>query len=111
VQSKSAVALAVTTRERVPQLPDVPTVAELGYPDFEAVGWAMIFAPAGTPDDVVKYLNQKINAILESPEMAKALGERGGQPLVYSPENGQRFVADEVVKWGKAVKRSGAAID
>lgn len=111
VQSKNAVALAVTTRERVAQLPDVPTVAESGYPDFEAVGWAMIFAPAGTPDDVVKYLNQKINAILESPEMAKALNERGGQPLVYSPENGQRFVADEVEKWGKAVKRSGAAID
>lgn len=111
VQSKNAVPLAVTTRERVAQLPDVPTVAESGYPDFEAVGWAMIFAPAGTPDDVVKYLNQRINAILETPEMAEALNTRGGQPLIYSPENGQRFVSDEIEKWGKAVKRSGATID
>lgn len=111
VESKKAVPLAVTTRERVAQLPDVPTVAESGYPDFEAVGWAMIFAPAGTPDDVVKYLNQRINAILETPEMVEALNTRGGQPLIYSPENGQRFVSDEVEKWGKAVKRSGATID
>lgn len=111
IQSKAAVPLAVTTRERVPQLPDVPTVAESGYPGFEAVGWAMVFAPAGTPDDVVKYLNQKINAILESPDMAKALSTRGAQPLVYSSEDGRRFVDDEIVKWGKAVKRSGASVD
>src|SRR5690606_12210916 len=109
LQSKSAVPLAVTTRERVAQLPDVPSVAESGYPSFEAVGWAMIFAPAGTPDDVVTFLNQKINAILESPEMAKALSTRGGQPLVYTPEKGQQFVTDEIEKWGKAVKRSEAS--
>ncbi|NYT78370.1 tripartite tricarboxylate transporter substrate binding protein [Alcaligenaceae bacterium] len=111
VQSKAAVPLAVTTRERVPQLPDVPTVAESGYPGFEAVGWAMIFAPAGTPDDVLKYLNQKINAILKSPAMANALSARGAQPLVYSPEEGKHFVAEEIEKWGKAVKRSGASVD
>jgi len=111
VQSKAAVPLAVTTSQLVPQLPEVPTVAESGLPGFEAVGWAMIFAPAQTPDDVVAYLNQKVNAILESPEMARALAERGGQPLVYAPEEGRRFVANEVEKWGKAVKRSGASVD
>lgn len=111
IQSKAAVPLAVTTRERLPQLPDVPTVAESGIPGFEAVGWAMIFAPAKTPDDVVAYLNQKVNAILQSPEMAKALKERGGQPLVYQPAAGRDFVASEVEKWGKAVKRSGASVD
>ncbi|MDM9559324.1 Bug family tripartite tricarboxylate transporter substrate binding protein [Bordetella petrii] len=111
VQSKAAVPLAVTTSQRVPQLPEVPTVAESGLPGFEAVGWAMIFAPAQTPGDVVAYLNQKVNAILESPEMARALAERGGQPLIYAPEEGRRFVANEVEKWGKAVKRSGASVD
>lgn len=109
--SKAAVPLAVTTRERLPQLPEVPTVAESGYPGFEAVGWAMIFAPAGTPDDVVAYLNDRINRILESPEMSKALSERGGQPLVYQPAEGKTFVAEEVKKWGAAVKRSGASVD
>lgn len=111
VASKAAVPLAVTTRERVPQLPDVPTVAESGLPGFEAVGWAMIFAPAKTPDDVVAYLNQKINAILRSPAMAKALADRGAQPLVYAPQDGSAFVDNEIEKWGKAVKRSGASVD
>ena len=109
--TKSAVPLAVTTRERLPQLPEVPTVAESGYPGFEAVGWAMIFAPAGTPDDVVNYLNERLNAILQSPEMSAALSERGGQPLVYKPEEGKKFISEEVTKWGNAVKRSGASVD
>ena len=109
--TKSAIPLAVTTSERLPQLPEVPTVAESGYPGFEAVGWAMIFAPAGTPDEVVKYLNERINAILESPEMSAALSERGGQPLVYKPAEGRKFIEQEVGKWGTAVKRSGASVD
>jgi len=111
VRSRAAVPLAVTTRERVPQLPDVPTVAESGIPGFEAVGWAMIFAPARTPDEVVAFLNRKVNAILQSPEMAAALQERGGQPLVYEPQAGKAFIAAEVEKWGTAVKRSGASVD
>ncbi len=110
IASKAAVPLAVTTRERIPQLPDVPTVAET-LPGFEAVGWAMLFAPAQTPADVVSYLNQKINAILNSPGMAKALADRGAQPLVYEPAAGKQFVDNEVDKWGKAVKRSGASVD
>src|SRR5690606_31315842 len=81
IASKAAVPLAVTTRGRIPQLPDVPTVAET-LPGFEAVGWAMLFAPAQTPADVVSYLNEKITAILKSPGMAKALADRGAQPLV-----------------------------
>lgn len=111
ISSKSAVPLAVTTRDRLPQLPDVPTVAESGYPGFEAVGWAMIFAPAGTPDDVVNFLNERINTILKSPEMSDALSERGGQPLIYKPEEGKAFITDEIGKWGNAVKRSGASVD
>jgi len=111
IGSHAAVALAVTTSKRVPQLPDVPTVAESGLPGFEAVGWAMVFAPAQTPADVVTYLNQKINAILQSPEMQKALADRGGQPLVYTPDEGKRFVDQEVAKWGNAVKKSGASVD
>lgn len=111
IASKAATPLAVTAAQRVPQLPEVPSIAESGYPDFEAVGWAMIFAPAETPQDVVRFLNERINAILKSPEMAKALSERGGQPLVYNPEEGKQFVTREVAKWGAAVKRSGASVD
>jgi len=111
VQSKSAIPLAVTTRERVPQLPQVPTVAESGYPGFEAVGWAAIFAPGATPLEVVKFLNEKINGILKSPEAAKTLTDRGAQPLIYTPEEGKHFIVTEIAKWGKAVKQSGASVD
>ncbi|MVW78633.1 Bug family tripartite tricarboxylate transporter substrate binding protein [Bordetella sp. 02P26C-1] len=111
IGTKSAVPLAVTTAKRVPQLPDVPTVAESGLPGFEAVGWAMVFAPSQTPSEIVTFLNQKINAILKSPEMTQALQERGGQPLVYTPAEGKTFVEQEVAKWGTAVKRSGASVD
>lgn len=109
--TKSAIPLAVTTRERLEQLPDVPTVAESGYPGFEAVGWAMIMAPSGTPDEVVTFLNERINAILKSPTMSAELSKRGGQPLVYKPEEGKSFISEEIKKWGAAVKRSGASVD
>lgn len=111
VQSKAANPLAVTTRERVPQLPQVPTVAESGYPGFEAVGWAAVFAPSETPAEVVKYLNEKINGILKSPAGAKTLTDRGAQPLIYTPEEGKQFIDTEIAKWGKAVKQSGASVD
>jgi tripartite-type tricarboxylate transporter receptor subunit TctC len=111
ISSQSAIPLAVTTSQRLAQLPNVPTVAEAGLPGFEAVGWAMVFAPSQTPADVVSFLNQKINAILQNPEMAQALAERGGQPLIYTPAEGKKFVTQEVAKWGAAVKRSGASVD
>lgn len=111
IQSGAAKALAVTTSERVEQINDVPTIAESGYEGFEAVGWAAVFAPTGTPDEIAQYLNEQINAILQSPEMKQALQERGAQPLVYSLEQGQGFISTEIEKWGSAVKQSGARID
>lgn len=111
ITSGAANPLAVTTRQRVTQLPNVPTVAELGYPGFEAVGWAMIMAPSGTPADIVASLNERINQILKSASMQKALADRGADPLIYTPAEGQQFITAEVEKWGRAVKQSGASID
>lgn len=111
IQSGAAKALAVTTSDRVEQIKEVPTIAESGYAGFEAVGWAAIFAPTGTPDEVTHYLNEQINAILQSPEMKLALEERGAQALVYTLDQGQRFIHTEIEKWGQAVKQSGAQID
>lgn len=111
IQSKSAIALAVTTKTRVAQLPDVPTIAESGYPGFEAVGWAALFAPKGTPADITTYLNKEVTQILKSPEMTATLQSRGAQPLPQSLPEARQFISTEIVKWGKAVKQSGAAID
>ncbi|NGM85981.1 tripartite tricarboxylate transporter substrate binding protein [Parapusillimonas sp. SGNA-6] len=111
VKSGSANALAVTTKERVPQLPDVPTVAESGYPGFEAVGWAALFAPKDTPADVVAFLNEKVVDILKSDDVQKVFKDRGAQPMPQSLQEAKAFIATEVDKWGQAVKQSGASVD
>jgi tripartite-type tricarboxylate transporter receptor subunit TctC len=111
VQSKKAVALAVTTAKRLPQLPEVPTVAESGYPGFEAIGWAAVLAPAGTPPEVTGYLSRQIGQVLNAPDMQKFFRDRGAEPMPQTPEATGAFIAGEVEKWGKAVKQSGAQVD
>lgn len=111
LESKSANALAVTTKERVAQLPDVPTIAEAGYPGFEAIGWAALFAPKGTPAETVQLLNEQTTKILNTPEMQQALQGRGAQPMPLSIEEGKQFISTEITKWGNAVKQSGALVD
>jgi tripartite-type tricarboxylate transporter receptor subunit TctC len=111
VKSGRAIALAVTTAQRLPQLPDVPTVAESGYPGFEAIGWAMVLAPAHTPPEVIGYMNDKINAVLSDPGMAAFLRERGAEPMGQTPAQAASFLASEIGKWGEAVKQSGASVE
>jgi tripartite-type tricarboxylate transporter receptor subunit TctC len=111
IQSGKAVALAVTTAQRLPQLPNVPTVAETGYPGFEAIGWAAVLAPAGTPPATTQLLSTHIQAILNTPEMQKYLRDRGAEPMPLSPEATGAFVQNEVRKWGEAVKVSGAEVE
>ena len=111
VQNKKAVALAVTTAKRLPQLPDVPTVAESGYPGFEAIGWAAVQAPRGTPPEVTNYLSQQIGRVLGTPEMQKFFRDRGAEPMPMTPEATGSFISGEVKKWGEAVKQSGAQVD
>ncbi|WP_144638612.1 tripartite tricarboxylate transporter substrate binding protein [Bordetella genomosp. 13] len=111
VQSGKAIALAVTTAERLPQMPEVPTVAESGYPGFEAIGWAAVLAPQGTPEPIVTLLNERIGAILGTPEMQAYLRERGAEPMVMTPAATGAFIQKEVEKWGAAVKASGAEVD
>lgn len=111
VQSGKAVALAVTTTTRLPQLPQVPTIAESGYPGFEAIGWAAILAPAGTPAQVTDFLSTRIGAILNTPDMQKFLRDRGAEPMPLTPAATATFIKGEVGKWGAAVKASGAEVD
>ncbi|MEN4917059.1 tripartite tricarboxylate transporter substrate binding protein [Achromobacter spanius] len=111
VQNKKAVALAVTTAKRLPQLPNVPTVAESGYPGFEAIGWAAVLAPKDTPAEITGALSKQIAQVLNTPEMQKFFRDRGAEPMPLTPEATGTFIAGEVDKWGKAVKQSGAQVD
>jgi tripartite-type tricarboxylate transporter receptor subunit TctC len=104
-------ALAVTTAKRSPVAPDVPTLAESGLPGYEVGSWQGVFAPAGTPPDIVKRLNTEIVKIINTPEVQKKLIELGAEPVGNSPEEFGAFVKAEVGKWGDVVKKSGAKVD
>ena len=104
-------ALAVTTKLRAPTLPDVPTMAESGYPNFEAVAWFGLLAPAGTPPAIVERLNKEVNAILKSPEMTARLGNLGALVVGNSTEEFRQFFAAEVRKWAPVVQRAKIVIE
>ncbi len=103
-------ALAVTTAERSPQLPDVPTVAET-VPGYEASALFGMGAPKKTPPEIIEKLNREINAVLAEPEMKKRLTELGGPPLITSPEAFGAMIAAETEKWQKVVTSAGLRID
>ena len=114
IQSKRAVPLAVTSYNRSSQLPDVPAVREtgiVGVKDFEAVGWLGLMAPKGTPADIVTRLNREVVDILKGDAMDQTIRSKGSEPAPTSPAEFDRFIASEILKWGKAVKASGATAD
>jgi tripartite-type tricarboxylate transporter receptor subunit TctC len=104
-------ALAVTTAHRYPGLPDVPTVAESGLAGYETVAWFGLFAPAGTPKDIVQRLNREVNAIVASSEIRDKLLGLGMEPMPGSPEDFTARQAADIAKWKKVVADSGAKID
>jgi tripartite-type tricarboxylate transporter receptor subunit TctC len=99
--------LAVGTPKRSPSLPEVPTVAESGYPGFDASLWLAIMAPAGTPAPIVDRLQREIHAVIASPETAEALNKAGAEPITSTPAELATLVKDGVEKYGKVVKQAG----
>jgi len=104
-------ALAVSTAQRWPDLPDAPTVAEAGVPGYEATLWLCVLAPAKTPADIVKRLSEEIAKALQDPEMVKNLRSAGIAPTYMGPEAFGPFMRAEHEKWGKVVKQTGATIN
>ncbi|NKI96866.1 tripartite tricarboxylate transporter substrate binding protein [Rhizobacter sp. SG703] len=104
-------ALAVTSVRRVDDLPEVPTINESGYKGFDAVTWFGLLAPAGTPRDVIAKLNAEFNKALKQPELAKRLGDEGADPAGGTPEQFAALIRDEIPRWGRVVKDSGAKVD
>jgi tripartite-type tricarboxylate transporter receptor subunit TctC len=98
--------LGVATRERLPDLPDVPTMIESGVPDFVAESWIGVMAPAGTPADIVERLNAAINASLQSPEMQARLKALASQTRPGTPQQFAAFMAAENPKWTAMAKLS-----
>ena len=103
-------ALAVTTRERIADLPDVPTLSET-LPGFEAAAWYGFAAPKGTPAAIIEKLNREINAGLQDPKMKAKLADLGATPLVFTPAEFGAFWVTEAERWGKAVKAANVKAD
>ena len=103
--------LAVTSNKRVAALPDVPTVAESGFPGFEDYTWVGVFAPSKTPPDVVQHLNSEINKILRSADFQTKLAGVGFEPVGGSTKEAADYLKTELAKWAKVVKETGTKVE
>ncbi len=104
-------ALAVTTAQRASAMPDVPTMADAGLVGFDVSTWFGVFAPAGTPPEIVTRLNSAFGAALRSPDMRERLARMGADPAPGTPEQFAALVRSELAKYEKVVKFSGARVD
>ncbi len=111
VQGGKLRALAVTTRQRSPSAPDVPTMEESGVSPFDVTSWFGLVAPKGTPKAVQDRINQVVNAAFDKPEIKQAYAKLGAIAEKNSPQDFSRFIHDEVNSWAPVVKASGAQVD
>lgn len=111
IQSGKLIALAVTSKTRSPLLPNVPTVAESGYPNFESTAWWAVFGPAKLPENVTNTLITQVQKIASSAGFREKLGNVGVQPNTNFKESLSNFQTREIAKWAIAVRDSGASLD
>jgi len=111
VQAGKLRALAVTTKKRFPLLPDLPTIAEAGYPDFEALAWNGVLVPAATPQAIVTRLNAEINDVLKQPDVVSKMQAVGFDLIGGTPEAFANLIKSESEKWAPVMKRIGLKID
>jgi tripartite-type tricarboxylate transporter receptor subunit TctC len=111
IRSGRVRALAISSAARHPQLPDVPTFAELGYPDIQEYTWVGLFAPAGTPPEIVQRLNAAVNNAIRMPDVRERLDSLTLEPVGGSPQQFSDYVRAEVVKWGAVVKQIGVKVE
>lgn len=104
-------AIAVAHPTRVPQLPDVPTVAEQGFPGFESNSWFVFLAPAATPANILDKLNKEFVAVLNEPEVKRSLTEQGVEVMATTRQETEAFIRREMKKYAEVVKFSGVKID
>ena len=104
-------ALAVTTLKRSPLLPELPTISESGLRGFDVSTWFGIFAPAGTPPEIVARLNAEVVRLLHTAEMRERLALLGAEPIGNKPDEFAAFIKAEIPKYAKVIKASGAKVD
>ncbi len=111
VKSGRLRALAVTTPKRIAAAPEVPTVAEAGYPAYEVTNWHGLVGPKGLPKDIVARLNREVNEALKSKEVEKILASDGLEPAGGSAEELGSIIKNEIGRWSQVVKRAGVKVE
>ena len=111
IKAGKARALAVSSAKRIPEFPDVPTFAELGYPELTASIWFSLSGPAGLPPDIVNRLNADVRRVLKLPDVLERLRPEGIEPGDLDPQQFTAFVASELKRWAPVVRASGAQAD
>jgi tripartite-type tricarboxylate transporter receptor subunit TctC len=111
IKAGTLTAIAVTSVKRSRSLPDVPTVADSGFPGFEAGSWFAMFGPRGTPPEVIATLNKAVNEIIAEKAIESRMVEEGADPIQRTPEALGAFVRSEYEKWRTVVRESGAVVD
>ena len=104
-------ALAVTSAQRFALLPELPTVAEAGFPGFAALAWNGVLVAHGTPQPIVDRLNGEINAILKDPAVKASLNAQGFELIGGTPEDFMQLIASESDKWAPVIRRTGVRVD
>jgi tripartite-type tricarboxylate transporter receptor subunit TctC len=111
IQAGRLRAIALTSAKRFPLLPAIPTIAEAGYPGFEALAWNGILVAAGTPGPVIQRLNSEINAILRDSTVKSALNAQGFDLIGGTPDDFAKLIRSESEKWAPVIRKTGARID
>ena len=104
-------ALAVTGKNRSPAMPELSTVAEAGIPGYEIVAWQGVFAPAGTPNDVVKKIHSDMIAVLNMPDVRLALLAQGLETIASTPEEFSEYIRNDLAKWARVVRQANVRVD
>jgi tripartite-type tricarboxylate transporter receptor subunit TctC len=104
-------ALGVTSPQRTPAAPDVPTIAESGLPGYEVFAWNGVLVPAGTPKAIIAQLNEEIRKAMQLPQVREKFSAQGFAASWNTPDQFGVFVRNEVDKWARTVKASGATLD
>jgi tripartite-type tricarboxylate transporter receptor subunit TctC len=111
IKAGKLIALAVTSAQRLPMLPDVPTMAEAGVPGYESTGWFGVVAPAGTPNTIVNRLNTELVAALNDPGIRNTMRGMGVEPAPSKVEEFELYIKAEIQKWAKVIKLSGTKLE
>jgi tripartite-type tricarboxylate transporter receptor subunit TctC len=104
-------AIGVASKQRMPILPNVPTITETGLPGYEVNTWFGVLVPAGVPKDVLGRLHTELMRILKLPDVQQRFQDEGGEVTPITPEQFAAFINTEIAKWDKAVRASGAKVD